>query len=473
MKHLNKIFLFGIIHFFFVSSSHAIITFERCYGGTDYDYCKSVVQTTDGGYILAGLTYSFGAGGSDVYLIRTDSLGDTLWTRTYGGSSYDLGQSVDQTSDGGYIIAGYTISYGAGEDDVYLIKTDTNGDTLWTRTYGSINDDRGESVAQTTDGGYIIAGKTESYSNGQRDLFLIKTDANGDTVWTKKWPSIGFYADCGYSVIQTSDGGYMAAGYTYSYGAGGANVYIVKTNTLGDTLWTRTYGGSRKDWALSVAQTTDGGYIVAGGTESYGADSGDVFLIKTDANGATLWTRTYGGSKRDWAYSVAQTIDGGYIIAGETWSYSAGFSDVYLIKTDSIGDTLWTRTYGSGDCDYGFSVAQTTDGGYILAGKRGSDVYLIKTDTLGNVSDTTTETTQPTLHCYPNPFSDGFIIEYLGAISDPTASLKIYDSCGRLIKSMPLRTNFLLLGYDLNEGIYFLKIKVGEYTKTKKLIKIR
>jgi hypothetical protein len=174
---------------------------------------------------------SFGAGSYDVYLVKTDSIGDTLWTRTYGGTTMDVGQSVAQTADGGYIVAGATFSYGAGMVDVYLIKTDSVGDTAWTRTYGDSDFDGGESVAQTSDGGYIVTGYTESYGAGMEDAYLIKADSLGDTLWTNTFG--GNDEDWGYSVTQTADGGYIIAGWTSSYGAGMVDFYLIKTDPLG------------------------------------------------------------------------------------------------------------------------------------------------------------------------------------------------------------------------------------------------
>jgi len=350
----------------------------RTYGGTLNDCGRSVQQTTDGGYVIVGETYSFGAGECDVYLVKTDANGDTLWTRAYGGDSPDYGFSVQQTSDGGYVIAGYTMSFGAGPSDVWLIKTDPNGDTLWTRTYGGDDVDEGSSVQETSDGGYIVAGYTLR-SMGNTDVYLVKTDANGDTLWTRTYGGSGL--DMGRWVQQTSDGGYIIAGYTGFLFT--QDVYLVKTDADGGTLWTRTYGGSSVDGSQSVQQTTDGGYIIAGATLSFGAGNNDFYLIKTDANGDELWYRTYGGNDSDCGQSVQQTSDGGYIVAGYTVSFGGG-SDVYLVKTDADGDTLWTRTYGGAGMDDGQSVQQTTDGGYILAGMTNSfgagnyDVWLLK-----------------------------------------------------------------------------------------------
>jgi len=386
MKHL-LLLISTLAHLHISTLTFAQTTFQKTFGGAAYfDEGYAVQQTTDSGYIVAGRTLSFGAGNYDVYVIKTDANGDTLWTRTYGGWSNDYGYAVQQTTDGGYIVAGYTLSFGAGSSDVYLIKTDANGDTLWTKTYGGTNGEEGLAVQQTIDGGYIVAGYTGNFGAGSNDMYLIKTDVNGDTLWTRTYGGGG--NDYGYAVQQTTDGGYIVAGYTLSFGAGSSDVYLIKTDANGDTLWTKTYGGGVTDYGYAVRQTTDGGYIVSGSTESFGAGWTDVYLIKTDVNGDTLWTKTYGGGVTDYGYAVEQTIDGGYIVAGLTLSFGAGNFDVYLIKTDVNGDTLWTRTYGGGGSDNSRVVDQTTDGGYIVTGLIFSggwyDMYLIKTDSNGN-----------------------------------------------------------------------------------------
>ena len=356
----------------------------RTYGGVEDDYGFSVQQTSDEGYIVAGTTHSFGAGLSNIYLIKTDADGDTVWTRIFGGFRCEFGSSVQQTDDGGYIVTGSTMSFGAGDSDVYLIKTDANGDTLWTRTYGGSGRDAGNYVQQTQDGGYIIVAETWSYGAGEEDIYLIKTDANGDTLWIKTFG--GFNCDEGLSVRQTSDLGYIIAGVTNSYTTAPwfYDVYLIKTDEDGDTLWTRTYGGSSGDMGFDVQQTSDGGFIIAGGTVSYGAGGFDVYLIKTGETGDTLWTRTFGDSDCEEGYSVQQTADGGYIIAGFTQSHGAIANDVYLIKTDDLGNEEWHQTFGGGNTDNGHSVYQTVDGGYIVAGHTNSfgaglaDFYLIR-----------------------------------------------------------------------------------------------
>ncbi len=369
---------------------------NKTFGGSDHDWGNSVAETSDGGYIITGATYSYGAGNSDVYLIKTDADGNALWSWIYGGSNNDYGESVVETTDGSYIIAGCTSSFGAGGYDAWLIKTDADGNALGYSTYGGSDNDYGYSVAETSDGGYVIAGNTYSYGAGFSDVWLIKTDANGTTEWDETFGGSDY--DFGYSVVETSDGSYVIAGSTYSYGVGATDAYLIKTDATGNQLWGWAYGGSDYDYGRSVVKTPDGGYAIAGSTYSYGAGSSDVWLIKTDADGNMLWNKTFGGSSYDSSRSLAGTSDGGYAIAGSTYSYGAGSADVWLIKTDANGIKEWDETFGGSDEDHGYSVAQTSDGGYIITGTTFSygagseDVWLIKV----GVSDTTLPTVSGT-----------------------------------------------------------------------------
>jgi len=453
MKRLSTVLSILLL----VSFAHAQQKWERTYGGTGDDYGYSVQQTTDGGYIVAGYN-----GARDVWLIKTDSSGDTLWTRTYGGTGGDYGWSLQQTSDGGYIIAGLTASFGNG-NQVYLVKTDASGDTLWTKAYGG-TDSYGKSVQQTLDGGYIVAGYSRSVVGDSFQVYLVKTDSFGDTLWTRTYG--GSNNDYGYSVRQTSDGGYIIAGETDSFGAGSSDVYLIKTDASGDTLWTRTYGGTSWDRGYSVQKTSDGGYIITGSTVVAG--HGYVWLIKTNASGDTLWTRTYGVG---YGYSVRQTSDGGYIIAGFT--VGVGVEDVYLIKTNATGDTLWTRTYGGTWYDYGRSVQQTSDGGYIIAGYTdsfgagGYDVYLIKTDVNGNVGVEEEkgrgQKLEVSIKAIPNPFTSFTTVP--GHSSD---RFTLYDISGRRVGTYLGNR----IGEGLAAGVYFLLAEKGD-RKPLRIVKIQ
>jgi hypothetical protein len=356
--------------------------YNKTFGGSDEDRAYAIQQTSDGGYILAGYTDSFGAGNSDAWLIKTDKNGNKVWDKTFGGSDDDEASALQQTNDGGYILAGWT------SDDAWLIKTDANGNKVWDKTFGGSEWDRAKAVQQTSDGGYILAGCTWSYGAGVYDAWLIKTDANGNKVWDKTFGGSDF--DVAYAVQQTSDGGYILAGYTKSFGAGMEDVWLIKTDANGNKVWDKTFGGIMWDEGYTVLQTSDGGYILAGRTASFGAGFYDAWLIKTDADGNKVWDKTFGGSSWDEGLAVQQTSDGGYILAGPTNSFGAGSMDAWLIKTDADGNKVWDKIFGGSGDDVARAVQQTSDGGYILAGYTGSfgagvyDAWLIKTDAEGN-----------------------------------------------------------------------------------------
>ena len=286
--------------------------FQKSFGGIGTDYAYYIEQTTDGGYVSVGETGSFGAGSKDVYLIKMDSVGDVLWAKTYGGTGDDIGYFVQQTFDGGYIIAGETSSFGLDSSDVYLIKTNSAGDALWTKTYGGADTDAGYCVQQTYDTGYAITGYTESYGEGSADTYLIRTDSAGDTLFTKTYGGSGW--DGSYVLDITADFGYILSGETYSFGAGPSDVYLIKLDENGDTMWTKSFGGSGYEGGWSVQETMDNGYIVAGWANSFGAGNYDAYLIRTDLNGDTAWTKTFGGTGIDVGLQVKETSDNGFIL---------------------------------------------------------------------------------------------------------------------------------------------------------------
>ncbi|MBA7537874.1 hypothetical protein ES705_30145 [subsurface metagenome] len=265
-----------------------ILTWERTFGGSGDDVANSLIQTTDGGYMVAGPTYSKGAGEQDFWVIKLDSKGNMIWDRTYGGSACDEARSLIQTTDGGYAVAGYSSSKGAGGCDFWVIKLDHQGNMVWDKTFGGRNNDGAGflSLIQTTDGGYAVAGDTFSKGAGNVDFWVIKLDHQGNMVWDKTFGGRSF--DWVRSLIQTTDGGYAVAGYTYSKGAGGADFWVIKLDHQGNMIWDRTYGGSDNDWAYSLFQTTDGGYAVAGYTDSKGAGEKDFWVIKLDAQDKSL-----------------------------------------------------------------------------------------------------------------------------------------------------------------------------------------
>jgi len=313
-----------------------IITFKKTFGGKRGDGAYSIVQTKDGGYIVSGYTDSFGAGGRDVWIIKLDRNGNKIWSKTFGGKSWDEAHSIVQTKDGGYILSGETYSFGAGKSDVWIIKLDRNGNKIWSKTFGGKNWDVAHSIVQTKDGGYVVSGDTGSFGAGGGDGWIIKLDRNGNKIWSKAFGGKNW--DVAHSIVQTKDGGYIVSGYTDSFGAGGSDGWIIKLDRNGNKIWSKTFGGKKWDVAYSIVQTKDGGYIVSGYTKSFGAGGRDVWIIKLDRNGNKIWSKTFGSKKWDVAFSIVQTKDGGYIVSGETYSFGAGRGDVWIIKLDSKGN---------------------------------------------------------------------------------------------------------------------------------------
>ena len=361
---------------------------QKTFGGNSYDYAYSIQQATDSGYIVAGYSTSFDWP-DNVYILKLDSNGNLAWQRTYGGSGYDFGFSVDQTTDGGYIVVGGTSSFKVNNLDVYLLKLNSDGSLAWQNTFGGNIDDYALSVQQTTDGGYIVAGATTSFGAGDCDVYVLKINPDGSLAWEKTFGGNG--EDQAASIQQTTDGGYIVAGVTTSFGAGDCDVYVLKINPDGSLAWEKTFGGNGEDQAASIQQTTDGGYIVAGVTTSFGAGSCDVYVLKLNSDGSLAWQKTYGGDAADYASSIQQTTDGGYIVAGVTGLFESGSSDAYILKLNSDGSLAWQKTYGGNGYDAASSIQQTTDGGYIVAGVTKSfgagyeDVYILKLDSNGEL----------------------------------------------------------------------------------------
>jgi hypothetical protein len=366
----------------------AILSFEKVYGGVKDDEAYALVQTHDGGYAIAGYTYSFAVGYTDAWFIKTNLKGSALWNKTYGGPGPEEVHAIIQNDDGGFTFAGTEGSSGLGVFCGWLARTDSGGNVLWSRTYGGGLADCIFAMIKTNDGGYALAGFASSFGAGDEDFWLIKTDSNGNMLWNATYGG-SLSNDEAWSLVQTSDGGYAVAGYTNSFGAGGRDFWLVKTDSAGNLQWSRTYGGANDDWAYSIVQTDDGGYVLAGYTKSFGAGGRDFWLVKTDSDGNIQWNKTYGGASDDEARSLIRTSDGGYALVGYTYSFGVGNANGWLIKTDGSGNMLWNRTYGGTNDDFITAIIEAGDGGYAMAGytkswePSGYNFWLIKTDDEG------------------------------------------------------------------------------------------
>jgi hypothetical protein len=511
-----------LIFFLLVISGHssAQITFQKTYGGPANDLAYSGGQTNDGGYIIAGGTFSFGSGGYNFYLIKLNAVGDTIWTKSIGDAAYfETATTVEQTSDNGYILCG---SRGTNPHDIYIVKTNSTGTVQWARliTNGTFIF-TGKAAQQTYDGGYMVMGYVY-YGTANGDICLIKLDANGSTTWTKYISESATVHEFAAFALQTSDSGFIIFGRNSNIES-----LLIKTNSSGTVLWTKKYTGLGE--CYFVQETTDSGLVLLGTAD--GSNPNDIYLVKTNSAGDTLWTKTYGGSGFDDAATIKQTADGGFIISGSTRSFGAGLSDAYLIKTDAAGNLMWSKAYGGPDYDWAYFAEQTNDGGYIVMGQvtsygsGASDCYVLKTDSNGNIgcneidaatvvgvpafqvsNVTLLATTGPTvstppyttlsgatvttpclitgihevahsnsIQIHPNPISNLTTISFSLSQSGKVL-LKIFNLNGRLVSTIADKIfeageNLLTWKADeVNAGIYFLQFQSAENVKTEKLI---
>ena len=381
----------AIIHCF-----QPTVEWSKTYGGTNWDIPLGGVKQTTGGYIIGGLTESYGAGSRDVWLIKTDTTGNKLWDITYGREHCDCGWIMDTTTDDGYIIG----AHGRWEPDMddtsgWLIKVDGNGNKEWDSRFGGASGEEYFFGIQQISDGYIITGGTESYGAGDFDLWLLKTDNNGNEIWNKTYG--GAELDGGYSLQQINDGGFIIIGSTDSFGAGKSDFWLIKTDSQGNKEWDKTYGGSEEDRGKTVYQTTDGGYILAGNTKSFGGN-GETWVLKVDNNGNEKWNALLGGCRSVfgamWDVWSGTTIlyptsDDGFVVIGNTKISFTNY-DIWVAKIDSQGNKEWVKTFGGSNTDEAWGVEQTKDGGYIVTGATKSygegnyDIWLVKLTSFEN-----------------------------------------------------------------------------------------
>lgn len=441
---------------------------SRAYGGNGDEEAYAVEQTNDGGYIIAGVDSSSRIGDYNIYLVRTNSGGDTLWTRSYGGTNHDFAQSVKQTADGGFIISGYTNSFGAGDDDGYLIKTDGNGNVSWSKTYGGINSDFFYSVKQTSDGGYITSGCTGSFNPNvnilYNDVYVVKTDASGNVQWNKTYGRSG--DDQSFAIIQTLDGGYAITGHTNVDSASlYSSLYIIKTDASGDTLWTRSLEGNNFDKGLDIKQLPDGTYFICGSTYSFGHGSSDAFLVRLSANGAILSEHAYGGNANEFAYGLSVMANKAVSLFG--YSASFGSDDAFLLATvDSAGNTTntciesaasFTLTRGIGKVGNPTSsvsapatVTEKNTRSHISSGT-------IVANTCSTTAVNPVKETGILFGIYPNPCNGNFNIRIPSSALG--SDIIIYNMFGQIIYQANAINNISPVSLNAAGGMYFVSVQ--------------
>lgn len=394
----------SIVFFIFFNSmaiSKAASHWARAYGGSESDFFESLQQTMDGGFVFAGITRSFGAGYNDAWVVKLDGKGRVSWAKRYGGtdsSDSDIARSIRQTEEGGYIVVGETRSFGAGSIDAWVLKLDGSGNIVWENTYGGNRGDQADCVRETVDGGFIVAGSTQSFGTS-KEIWVFNLNSNGAIQWQKTYGGLSGEEDA--LVELTNDGGYIVSSRTWSLGAGYVDIWFLRLDGNGNVLWDRTFGGDRWDEVNSIRQTLDNGFIIAGATDSFGPGPGErnAWLIKLDQKGIISWQKTYGGHKSyesSYLSSLDLTTDGNFIVAGYTEAFGADWSDIWILKISPNGNILWEKRFGLvDDGDRSQFVQQTRDGGFMLASRDNIfaddifgdnlDIYLYNIDKKGDL----------------------------------------------------------------------------------------
>jgi hypothetical protein len=357
------------------------IEFELILGAAQRDRGIDVIQTQDEGYAILGYTSSSGAGGEDLYLVRLSADGQELWTQTYGGEAQDNGWSIHEMEGGDFMLFGFTHSSGAGGLDFYLIRTDPDGQVLWEATYGGEDDEYGWALSPTEDGGFVLAGQTESYGSGDIDGYLIKVDDSGELQWSQTYG--GPDEDRLFSIDLCQDGGFILTG-TSGQSSTSRDVYLVRTDAQGELLWESRIGADADDVGHDVRQLVDGTFAVAGYTMNYGAERYDAMLLRVDENGEFVWRQLYGGYLEDRTISLDLTLDGGFLLGGYSQSYGNGNWDIYFVHADTDGNMLWFGVYGDLGNETGYTFVQAQDGSVVLTGETysanlgGGDLIFLK-----------------------------------------------------------------------------------------------
>lgn len=531
-------YLFIIILLLLGGNIYSQQQFQKKYESTNASRAYSVNLTQDGGFILAGSYDVSGLLSAEYYVVKLDANGDTLWANSYGptvdttiasnrdgagNEAYD----VIQTLDLGYMVVGEAHAFGSGASDIFALKLTPTGDTVWTKTYGGINSDYSYKVIQLADSGFILSGYTETYGLGIRDIYVLRLDKLGDTVWARAYGGSGI--DGAVDMTQTKDGGFAIAGSTFSFGEGVSDVYVLKIDANGTLKWANAYGGTLNDFGNAIAETSDNGFVISGSTESFGSGQRDVYVIKIDSTGNLLWSKAMGGAENESGKSIQELSNKDLVVFGNTRSFGNGFEDYYLIRLNSLGDTIMTKVYGGTSIDFGESIKQTSDKGFIMAGYTNSfntwnyDIYLVKTDSLGNSgcneSSTSTIITNPLtikttttsiesfgsgsssanikigntltnpinvcntnsieelsnnnqLLIYPNPTANSFSIQDKNNLTDNKFRVTILDIQGKIIEKFFLdKKNQQADITHFKKGIYFAKVETSIGLITKKIIK--
>jgi hypothetical protein len=512
-----------LVFIFEYTVAQPTIQWQKSIGGTDVDYTGGIEPTSDGGFILIGGTYSNDGDvtgyhdNGDLWIIKMDRQGTIEWQKCLGGTEYDdlsyptTANCIKQTTDGGYILTGVTYSINGditasyGNGDMWLAKLDANGNIEWQRCLGGSADDYGTAVIQTTDGGYTVAGYTSSTdinvmgNHGQYDMWMVHVDVMGEIKWQKCLG--GSDEDYCSAIAQTTDGGYIVAGQTWSIDGdvsgnhGLSDEWIVKTDKFGNMQWQKCLGGSSDESAASVFCTATGGYIVAGWTDSNDGDisnpftNTDCWVVELDNMGNINWEKCYGSPQAEICYSMQQTTDGGYILSCQNWGNGGQVSghhgsifnsDYWIAKIDMTGNLQWQSSLGGASNEFAVAALETADGGYVISGGSNSntddvsgnhgnyDAWIVKLSFTTNV--VALSSPAPSISVSPNPAQNSFVIYLDKDLKLQHAELKIYDVAGKDVYHQTVSQQSEIINANLSAGIYYIKVTDGDSVHTQKLM---
>jgi putative intracellular protease/amidase len=445
---------------------------SRTFGGACSDGASDIEETAEGGLIVAGYTYSSGNGNSDMLLLKLDSEGYEIWSRTFGGGGWEYGNSVCQADDGGFIIAGYTTSSGAGLQDVYVVRTDSYGNELWSEVCGGAGLDMGMSVMESDSGDVLVCGYTESMGSGENDIYVIKLTAGGSVLWERTYG--GSALETGDCIIQSDDGNYIIAGATGSETTN-SDVFLLKTDTEGNPIWSAYYDGAGGDGGYdrgnSVCQLYGGGFAIVG--DSNEPDNCGVMFVRTGPDGASECMEFYGGNFYDYGNDIVECCDGGIIVCGASKEFSSCLNSIYVLKINTEGNIIWEDNFGDGNgSQWGAAVCETADGRLVIAGQTESegageyDVWILKIE--DEFQGIQHGEVCPDFRVYPNPVTGGSI--QLPEVSCSTM-FRIYDLSSRCVLESSQNSGSEILDVSaLNSGAYIITASRNELVSSQRFV---
>ena len=464
VKNLYLIFIVNII----LLTSRLIaqpITFEKIYHHNWQQSSRDIVETSDGGYIIVGFTENSILDDMNAYILKTNANGDTLWTKSYGGPEPEYVYQILPYQNN-YFIIGYSQSFGGGDYDVYLLKINQDGDTLWTKTYGGWGNEEGREIVLTADNHLVFVGSSNSADLDDLDIFITKIDLDGNEIWTKYFG--GSEKEFGNCIKLCNDGGFIIGGETFSYDIGDGDAYLIRTNANGDTLWTKTYGGNLADEIKSIICNSDGTYTMAIRDSSTGSGDIDVEVMKTNSQGTIIWDKVYGSYDKDTPKTIYPTNDNGYIVGAITRSFGLINPDMWLLKLNADGDSIWTRRFGLYDHEHCHAAKQSSDGGYLSVGhsrsyspNREFEIMFVKLDEDGMLQSSNSKLVEEDeMKVYPNPANDLIYIE-IPEQSDET-EVFVKNTMGIVVSTCKFKKGVRRTTINLThqaKGMYFVEFR--------------